>query len=308
MQTFNLTVERELGKSFLARASYIGNMGRNLSYSVDTNYGTYIPGGSTVANLQSRRPIATLGQVLTGRSDSTSSYHGFQTSIERRFASLSFEVNYTFSKSIDEYSADPTPGQSSSLTFPTSRKLNRGLSDFDVRHRAVTSVVWALPRFANSSPLVRHLFGNWEASGILTLQGGRPFSVFSGRDNSFAGIGRDYADITGNPYLDTGRSRADRINAYFNPAAYAANAIGTFGTAPRNHNIGPGLATLDAAIVKTIPIRERYRVQFRSEFFNALNRPNFNNPFATQNNLARLGRLESAGDPRIIQLALKFQF
>ena len=308
MQTFNLTVERELGRSFLARASYIGNMGRNLSYSVDTNYGRYIPGASTVANLQSRRPISTLGQVLTGRSDSTSSYHGFQASLERRFSSLSFEVNYTFSKSIDEYSADPTPGQSSSLTFPTSRQLNRGLSDFDVRHRAVTSLVWALPRLTNRTPLLQHLLGNWELSSILTLQGGRPFSVLSGRDNSFAGIGRDYADLTGNPYLDSGRSRSERIAAYFNAGAYAPNAIGTFGTAPRNHLIGPGLATLDAAIVKTIPIRERYRIQFRSEFFNTFNRPNFGNPFANQNNLARLGRLETAGDPRIIQLALKFQF
>ena len=98
------------------------------------------------------------------------------------------------------------------------------------------------------------------------------------------------------------------IARYFNPSAYAANALGTFGTSPRNTLIAPGLATLDAAIVKTIRVSERYQIRFRSEFFNAFNRPNFNAPFATRSNLARFGRLESAGDPRIIQFAVKLQF
>jgi hypothetical protein len=98
------------------------------------------------------------------------------------------------------------------------------------------------------------------------------------------------------------------VAAYFNPLAYVTNATGTFGTSARNSLIAPGLATLDTAIIKIIPIRERYKLQFRSEFFNALNRPNFNAPFATRSNLARFGRLESAADPRIIQFALKMLF
>ena len=98
------------------------------------------------------------------------------------------------------------------------------------------------------------------------------------------------------------------IAQYFNASAYAANALGTFGTSPRNAIIAPGLATLDAALVKTIPIRERYQLRFRSEFFNVFNRPNFNAPFATRSNLARFGRLESAADLRIIQFAVKLQF
>ena len=209
METFNLTIEREIGKSFLARASYIGNMGRHLSYDADTNYGVYIAGNSTARNLQDRRPLKDFGQILSARSEGTSSYHGLQASLERRFSALTFEVNYTFSKSIDEYSADPTPGQSSSLAIPFSRILNRGLSDFDVRHRGVASVVWALPGFAKQPALVRHALGNWEAAGIITLQGGRPFSVLSGLDNSQSGVGRDNADLVGNPYLDSGRSGAN---------------------------------------------------------------------------------------------------
>jgi len=307
-ETFNFTVEREIGNNLLARVSYVGNLGRHLAYNVDTNYGVYIPGNSSARNLQDRRPLKDFGQILSARSEGTSSYHGLQVSLERRFANLTFEANYTWSRSIDEYSADPTPGQSSSLAIPFSRWLNRGLSDFDVRHRAVGSIIWALPRFKGQSRFVRYVLGNWEAASIITLQGGRPFTVLSGLDNSQSGVGRDNADLIGNPYLDTSRPRRDLVARYFNPSAYAPNALGTFGTSPRNLLIGPGMATMDAALVKAIPIRERHQLRFRAEFFNALNRPNFNAPFATQNNPARFGRLESAADPRIIQFALKFQF
>jgi hypothetical protein len=228
--------------------------------------------------------------------------------MERRFETIAFEANYTWSKAIDEYSSDPTPGQSSSLSIPFSRMLNRGLADFDVTHRFVASYVWALPALQQRHAAIRAVFGNWETSGIWTMQSGRPFTVLSGRDNSLSGIGRDLADLVGDPYLDTGRPRAELIAQYFNTAAYATNATGTFGTAPRNHLRGPGYFNADLALMKTFPIRERIRTQFRAEFFNAFNRPNFNNPFSTHSTPSRFGRIESAGDPRIIQLGLKVLF
>jgi len=213
-----------------------------------------------------------------------------------------------WSKAIDDYSSDPTPGQSSSLSIPYSLHLNRGLSDYDVPHRLVASYVWALPRLAEQPVWLRTVFGNWETSGIWTIQSGRPFSVLSGRDNSLSGIGRDYADLVGDPYLDTGRPRSELIAQYFNPGAYTQNVAGTFGTAPRNHLRGPGFFNIDMALMKGIPIHESLRAQFRAEFFNVLNKPNFGNPFATQSTPARFGRIESAGEPRIIQLGLKVLF
>jgi hypothetical protein len=156
--------------------------------------------------------------------------------------------------------------------------------------------------------VLRAIAGGWEASSILNARSGLPFSVFSGRDNSFSGVGRDYADLIGDPYLSSERSRGEQIARYFNPAAYTTNAVGTFGTAPRNLLRGPRAFSLDAALMKRIPVRENLSMQFRAEFFNALNNVNLNNPFATQNNAARFGRIESAGDPRIIQLALKVVF
>ncbi len=307
METFNLTVEREVIRNLAVRASYIGNLGRRLSYTDDLNYARYAP-GATTGNIQQRRPYRDFGRILMTYSESTSSYHGLQLSVERRVAKgFSFEVNYTFSKSIDEVSTDTTP-QNPSQTIPMNRTANRGVSDFDQKHRLVASHVWALPELAKQGALVRSVFGGWQFSGITTMRAGGPFSVSSGTDRAFSGLGSTFADLVGNPYLDTGRSRSEKINQYFNPAAFTLAAIGTFGTSPRNLMYGPGAINFDFGLMKVFPVRERFKIQFRAELFNAFNTPNFGNPNGNVNTPARLARLESAGDPRIVQFALKVLF
>jgi hypothetical protein len=304
MQTFNWTVEREVAPNWLARASYIGNLGRRLAYPEDLNYARYAPGAST-RDIQARRPYQAYTQILTAYSGATSRYHGLQMSLERRMTNkLSLEANYTWSKAIDQHSTDVSPGFGA-LPIPSDRKRNQGLSSFDVPHRFVMSYVWQLPDPGSSRGWLRRFLGGWESSGIVTLEGGRPFSVTSGVDNSFSGINGDYADLVGDPYLDTGRPRNQLISRYFNTQAFRANAPGTFGTAPRSLLRGPGVATLDLAAMKNFLMTERVSVQFRTEFFNALNRPNFSNPYAVQSVANRFGRIESAADPRIIQFGLK---
>jgi hypothetical protein len=227
--------------------------------------------------------------------------------VERRVtAGLSFEANYTFSKSIDVASSDPAPGQGTSI-LPYSLRANRSVSDFNVPHRFVVSSVYSLPKLAGQPAYLRQVAGGWQASGILTLQSGLPFTVFSGLDNSFSAINADHADVIGNPWLDTSRPRSQLLAQYFNTAAFARNAIGTFGTAPRNMMAGPGIANLDLAVMKRFSLRERARLEFRGEFFNSLNRPNFNNPVATVSS-PNFGRITSAGDPRLVQFALKLAF
>lgn len=307
-ESFNFTIEREIVRNLAARASYVGNLGRRLSYPLDINYARYVPGASTVANIQQRRPYADYGSVLNAYSDSNSSYHALQFSIERRAgANLSFDANYTWSKSIDEASADPTPGQGTSI-IPYSRLANRAVADFDIPHRFVLSYVYTLPRLTKSNGVMRNVVGGWESSGFLTLQSGTPFSVLSGTDRSLSGIGSDYADVTGNPSLPSDRDRKDKIAKYFNTAAFTPATLGTFGTSPRNVLRGPGYANLDLGILKRFQIVERMGAQFRVEMFNALNHPNFNNPFASVSTPSRFGKIESAKDPRIIQLGLKLIF
>lgn len=308
MQGYNLTVEHEVAANSVIRVSYVGNMGRFLSYNTDVNFARYAP-GATTGNIQARRPFSNYGPTLVAGSGSTSSYHALQLGFERRMnRNFSIEANYTWSASIDEFSEDTTPGQSSSIPNPLDRRGNRGRSDFDNPHRFVASYVWALPALTNSQPLLRGILGGWESTGIVTIRNGFPFTVTTGADRSFSGIGLDRPDVIGDANLASDRSRAERIARYFNTSAFQLNALGTFGSAPRSFLRGPGAVNFDLALMKSFPIKERFRLQYRAEFFNAFNKPNFGSPFAQLSNAARFGRIESAADPRILQMALKFQF
>ena len=289
-ETWNFTIEREVMRNLAVHASYVGNQGRHLSYGLDANYARYVPGASAVANTQQRRPFQDFGSILNAVSGSNSSYHGLQLSVERRVSqSFSFEANYTWSKSIDIASTDQEVGQGSSI-IPTSLQANRSVSNFDIPHRFVTSIVWVLPKFRQSGALLRNVIGGWESTGLLTVQSGSPFTIGSGTDRSFSGLGIDHADLVGDPFLDTSRPRKDLIAQYFNRAAFAPNALGTFGTAPRNLMRGPGLVTLDAGLMKNFRIKDRAGLQFRAEFFNAPNRVNLGNPSTNLNSTAASGR------------------
>ena len=162
--------------------------------------------------------------------------------------------------------------------------------------------------FGKPEPGCARFLGGWESSGIATIRNGFPFSQSSGADRSFSGIGLDRPDVVGDPNLPSGRSKDERIARYFNTAAFQLNAVGTFGNTPRNLLRGPGAVTFDLALMKNFAIREGHRLQVRGEAFNAFNRANFSSPFAQVNNAARFGRIESASDPRIMQIALKYIF
>lgn len=306
-ESFNLTVEQQVSANTAVRASYIANLGRHLSYVVDTNYARYISGVSTVGNIQQRRPFQDFGEILNSGYDATASYNALQLSIQRRMASnLSFQASYTWSKSIDVGSAEAEPGQGTPL-IPISLRANRGLSDFDMPNRFVMSYVWALPKLQQGNWLMKNVFGGWETSGILTLQSGTPFSILSGKDNSLSGDNIDYADVIGDPFLNTGRSDGQLISEYFNTAAFVQNASGTFGTSPRNLLRGPRFEDFDLALMKSFPVGERLRLQLRADSFNLLNRPNFGNPVANLN-AGNFGAITSAGSPRILQFAVKVSF
>jgi hypothetical protein len=308
MESFNFTIEREMMFGLLGRASYVGNMGRRLSYNYDPNYARYAP-GATTGNIQQRRAYQDYGSILIADSGSNSSYNALQVSVERRLsAGFSFEANYTWSKAIDEFSEDTVPGQSSSIPIPFDRRAGRAVSDFDSTHRFVSSWVWMLPQLKDAPTAARAILGGWETGGIGTIRSGLPFSVRSGSDRSLSGVGSDFADIVGDPTIEGDRSKADEIARYFNPAAFALAAPGTFGNSPRNFLRGPSSINFDVSAVKNIPIHEQMRLQLRLEAFNVFNHANLSNPFATANTPARLGRIESAASPRIMQVALKFAF
>jgi len=176
-----------------------------------------------------------------------------------------------------------------------------------VRHRFLTSFIYQLPVFRGSKGLTQAVLGGWSVNGILTLQTGIPFSVTAGVDRSMSGIGLDRGNLVGPATTYNNQSVASKISEYFNTAAFALPALGTFGTSGRDILTGPGLQNLDAGLFKDVRLNENRRFQIRWEVFNSLNRPPFQNPTASLSS-SNFGRILTAGNPRIMQLAAKFYF
>ncbi len=307
MQNWNISVERQVGKDGVARIAYAGSKGTHLRTNIESNSALY-RAGATVGDTQQRRINPQFSSVVKTLPAGNSSYNSLQASFERRFArSFSFVANYTFSKSIDYNSTNTTQG-SSDVVNPFRIASNRGLSDFDVPHRFVLSGVYSLPEWTSSTPLVHHLAGGWQLSGIWSWQSGFPFGVTSGADNSRSGINQDRADYTGGPAMPSSdRSEQQMLRSYFNVAAFTSNAPGTFGSSGRNILRGPPSFNLDLSAQKYFSLTERLRMQFRAEFFNLTNTPSFGLPTANITSPS-VGQILSAGDPRILQFGIKVLF
>ena len=246
-----------------------------------------------------------LGNVTLVEPVGNSTYHSFQWTLERRFRKgLTLLANYQFSKSIDDTSANKGTGQV--RTNPNNQAFDKGLSDFNRAHVFTFSGLWDLPvKFQGRT--ANFLLGGWSLNSIMTLYAGQPITVGSGVDNARTGTGGQRADLLGDANLSTGRSRNDQINEWLRRTAFGPNALGTFGNHGRNVFTGPGLAGIDLGMGKQFRWNERIATTFRFEAFNALNRVNLGNPTTAQNN-GNFMRITTAGDPRILQMALRMTF
>jgi hypothetical protein len=229
-------------------------------------------------------------------------FHALQLTAERRFSKgVSILANYQFSKAIDDSSNAKSNGQS--RTNPFDQRFDRGPADFDRKHVFNFSGLWELPGPQRQNPL-HWIVGGWSLNGIVSMWSGMPLTITSGVDNARTGTGNQRADLIGNPNLADDRSRGEQIDQWLARAAFAPNAIGTFGTLGRNTFRGPAYASVDLGLFKRIPITERITTTFRFEAFNAFNRVNLGNPSTAQNN-ANFMRITSAADNRILQVALR---
>jgi len=302
----NFTIEKALPAGMVLKASYVGKLQHNLLQMVQKNPSRYIAGQSTLTNTDQRRILlpgiySSFREVQT---NSNAAYHSLQSSLSRRFSKgLTFMASYTFGKLLDYYSAQNL-GQTPQNPF--NNRADRARSDEDRNHVFSGSFVYEIPLLRGKRWMDK-AFGGWALSGLITKSSGLPVYVISGRDFSLTGVGFDRPDLVGNP-IRSHSSRADMISRYFNTAAFAANQPGRYGSAGRNLFSGPGGANTDISLVKSFPIGERFgKLQFRAEFFNTLNQVRFGQPVANSINNT-FGQIQSAGDPRVIQFALRYQF
>ena len=304
IQQWNLTIERSLWKELMLRVAYEGSESYHLFGSVQGNPATYIPGQSTLSNVQQRRPMQSYSGVVLFKTIGTASYNALSVSMQRTMGSLSVLGGFRWAKNLDQLSV--FNGNGSTYTS-TDFAIDRGRSDNDVDKQFILSYVWTLPAPNGMGKVAGTILGGWQTSGILTLRAGVPYSVLAGRNNALDGISGDRAQIIGNPYLSDDRSKTDKLARWFNTQAFAPNPEGTKLGGLRNILRGPGTANFDFGLTRSFAVTEKHRFEFRFESFNLFNHANFNNP---TNNLtsSAFGTVLSAKDPRILQLALKYSF
>ena len=355
LYNWNLAVERQLPSNILVRAAYAGSHASHLKETIAFNVSPV----STTGVVRTPRLNAIAGTNVFGTTnngptqdaqDINSSYNSLQLSAEKRMSrGLTILGSYTWSKSIDDLPSGGGVADIGADTVsprpwddPLRHQFDRGPSDFDHTHRFVSSFVWELPSFSGSREFLHRALGGWQYSGLVAAQTGRPFTVLEGGEISGTGIGQDRGMLLGgvSAYGNTSCGTTLNCVSWLNPTAFVGPRLvpdpanpgkfivnpalaGTFGNVGKNAFRLPGKYSWDMGLSKSFTFTERWKLQFRAEFFNVFNRVNFfdeevasgtgSQPSLTNFQKLSAGafgtfRAGQAGDPRIGQLALKLFF
>jgi hypothetical protein len=358
-QQFNTSVQYELLRNTRLQVAYAGSRGLKLFRGVAENQApiaslkhpiTNMVTGqvitdNTIENAPLRAPMqgVSTGFFTLNQSTAQSTYHSFQTTLNRRFSrGLEFSASYTFSRSIDNAS-NPGGGANSNGSldrsggFDTANvwgnqlnpRANRGASDFDRTHYFVLSYVWDVPKpaFARASGATGLLFSNWRLSGIGIAMSGLPVDIFDPAGGFLYGL------FGARPNWEPGANRKSAMNHIppgysFNPAAFMqatvqsgqpipsahdptalAGDLGTdIGNVGRNVLRGPSQSNIDFCVSKRFSLSESKDLELDADFFNAFNHPNRANP-VSDISTADFGKILSfSSSPRMIQLSVKFNF
>jgi hypothetical protein len=321
LQTWNVNIERQIGRQLALRIGYFGSQGDRLRISRNINQP--VNGVRPFPFLSPDSPImpgAPLGNIIEVDSVGLSSYHGLWVSANQRLTSgLQFNASYTLSKSLD-YNSLNSQGVVVQNSYDIAN--SRGLSDYDARHRFVADVIYELPFTGNA------FAEGWQIAAIVQAQSGNPVNIVtsSGAFNGVANTLRP--DLIGSPEIIGSPSQwfangvcEPRIPGLCTSASQFALPVspdGTFhfGDLGRNVIIGPGFTNVDLSLIKRTPLGPNARLELRLEAFNVLNHPNFGQP----GRIAAVGSTSfgvitttrfptgDSGSARQIQLAAKVLF
>ncbi|MFN7931796.1 MAG: TonB-dependent receptor [Bryobacteraceae bacterium] len=343
MQQWNFNIQQSLPGSIVIDAAYAGSKGTNLLQNLQYNqlpvdrlalgnaltarianpFLGIIPanqplGAAQIQAGQLLRPYPHLNGFSTiGSTSGSSIYHSLQLRVEKRFSSgLSFLMAYTGAKLIDDGSNGVLSffGQSPAFQNHNNRSLERSVSGQQVPHHASVAANYELPigqgkaLLGKSSGIVNRLAGGWQVNIIFSAQNGIPLAITSSVNNTNSFGGGSRPNSTGASAKLDG-SVESRLNRFFNTSAFTLPDAFRFGDVSRTlpNTRGPGFMNFDLSMIKNIPIRERLRLQFRAEAFDALNNTRFGMP-GTAIGAPAAGVISSAGDARILQFALKLLF
>ena len=339
VQQWNTSVQRELTRDVSIELAYVGSkithvgipdtnlnqltpeqlaVGNSLLARVPNPYFGVIPRSSslgeptiTVAQLLKPYPRYTTVSLYRNNVGNTN-YHGLTAKVEQRFAhGFSYLLSYTRSRLMDDassvFDASVLTGPIANVPVADSfdRRRERDYSTGDIPHVFVASGVWNVPSFGPRRGGLGRLASDWTLSTIVTLQSGMPVAVTQQTNfNAFAGFGTQRPNVTGDPALPHDERTPAR---WFNTAAFTVAPQFMLGNASRNPVRGPGYRNVDLAASRRVRLQRGTTLELRMEAFNLLNSAAFGNPNGVLGSAA-FGSITSAGDPRVIQLAVKFAF
>jgi carboxypeptidase family protein len=331
---WNLTISHELFKDTVIEASYIGNHGLHIwRRNVNRNdiplgacRGSACDGSNDPARLQIARaglgvvsPVTGvvqdqgaliadnrlfrgIGNITTDESNGNSTYNAMQLWLNRRFSDrLAFQVAYTWGHAISDVALTSF---TNSTSDPFNFGLDKGDADLDRRHTFVSNVVYVLPSAKKWGRAADLALSDWQMNLIGSYFGATPIDIITGANTigTASAVGQR-PDYTGAPiYLNTNDS-----TRHLNPAAFARPAPGFLGSLGKGAVRGTPITTIDFSVAKNWRFKERYGIQFRTEFFNLFNHTNFIG-FDTDIRNLSFGTLNVAQAPREIQLGIKFTF
>ncbi|HKW75546.1 MAG TPA: TonB-dependent receptor, partial [Terriglobales bacterium] len=335
VQSWNLNVQQQFGRSTALMVGYFASKGTHLE--IDRNINQFInfgkPNTAAAPNvpffqISASSPIlpstatqpVTLGTITERDSTSNSNYNALWVTLNKHLShDLQFNTSYTWSHSIDDVSRN-----ANGIVIPDSLDVasGRGNSDFDARHRFVVNAIYDLPFKGNRA------ISGWELATIVSAQTGNPFDIvvpgsgITGIGNTVTPIVLGSISVSGNPLgqwiVPTGTD-ASGNPSFANTFQIPTTTLGTLG---RNAIYGPGFADADLSLVKNTKITEKMNVQFRVDAFDLLNHPNYGQPSrilsrvtGTPKQIGSLFTINStrfptgdSGSARQLQLALKLQF
>jgi hypothetical protein len=314
---WGLSVQQTLPADFVGTVSYVGSSGNHLLTLSEVN---------VVNPLTGTRPYPDFGQVSWRGNKGVSNYNGLSVAVKRSFShGFLLSANYMWSHEIDDGSDGSGDGDSLVAQNVACQPCERADGIWDVRHVFNANAVYELPfgpgkPFLNQPGIWRSIFGSWELTSTALARTGFPVNVTVDRSSSAVPDGNTTDQrpdlVPGVPLTPPGGST---IAEWLNPAAFAIPAAGTFGDAPRDVARGPGAWQIDIGVGKHIPLTERVRLEFRAEFFNIFNHPQYGLPQAdftgsgfgsiiqTVNTTTPVSPVGS-GTPREMQFALRVAF
>jgi hypothetical protein len=330
---WNLSYQKQFGADWLATISYLGNRTAHIWIGQELNPAIYSPSvcaqfsaGCTTGNNQQRKLLNQLipsqgqyyGNLVNIDDGANATYNALLASLNKRMShSLTLLANYTWSHCISDgdFRGDVT-GQV--YQNPYNRRADRGDCNFDVRHILNTSIVATSPVKGNS--FVGHVLGDWQLAPLIRALSGVPVNVLTGTDVSLTGVGNDRPN-----YVPGVRAVNDSWGPnlqYLNPAAFVAAAPGTYGNLGRDVFRLPGQLQFDLSLSRIFAVHESFKLEVRAEAFNIINHTNMGaNPtggiglsasdssgLSSSRSSANFGRFTTAGDPRLLQFAMKLYF